>query len=307
MVAKSPAVLQAELEKLDERRAELNEQISEAEEERANYQKKADIACEEKKKLIEQRRKLPPVPEAEAQEAPVHQSKPRGRGKRSSDADEGLSAAVPAAKAPRGRGRLSEEHAPAGKATKSPASKSPAGKVASAGASSASVNFDAVAGTVVDGSIVVPSHEQALVANLDESLFWPTFMFREIRDKKLHEYRALEQPPGAPNTWRLGYLVSLNDECASGFDGFVLWKEEWGRRNSYSVELLALGYAEPRDDTALPKRLLEAMRTRIDTARATGVFTDLSEKAKASEQTYWKSLNFKGISGSKTLEWNISA
>ena len=101
--------------------------------------------------------------------------------------------------------------------------------------------------------------------------------------------------------------VMVKDLTIIKEDGFVLWKEEWGRRNSYSVELLALGYAEPRDDTALPKRLLEAMRTRIDTARATGVFTDLSEKAKASEQTYWKSLNFKGISGSKTLEWNISA
>ena len=99
---------------------------------------------------------------------------------------------------------------------------------------------DSQAGEVVEGSIVVPTLEAAMKANADPSLHFPTFMAQEFRHKKLVQH---ERSPGQPGSGtRLAFLVSCNAACESGADGFVMWSEEWGRRNAYDVELLCLGY-----------------------------------------------------------------
>ena len=326
------AALSEQLVKAEEKRLELQREAEEACAEKNRL-------IEEREKLMAKAAKEEKQAAAKAAAAAAKSSK--GRGKRPAD-KEPQADADPAAKVPRGREKAPTEEAqdeevaatkaprskdtkapapspkqksppvkaPKAPATKAPASKSPAAKKPTAAATSsapprgAPAGLDADAGSVIDGTIIVPTHAQALAANSDDGHFCPTFMTRVFRAKKLDAFAA-EAPvvPGSAGASRLAYLVSTNDACASGFDGFVLWREEWDKRKRYSVELLGLCYVGSETDTSLATKLLSAMVSRLCTGVG-DVTTELSERAKQSEISYWKALGFTGIPGSKTLTWS---
>ena len=265
--AMSAAQLAAELAAMDERRAALSEQILAAEQERTALRAVADAIVRQKRPLIAERDGLVP---------------PEKKEKRSLTSR-------PAAAAKEARGGPREERSVDG------------------GRAQAAV--DASAGEVVDGSILVPTIEQALRANGDSSLFSATFMNTSFRESKLVEHRQSFEHTGRPveptsGGARYAYLVSVNPRRSSGYDGFVLWREEWGRRDAYDVMLLGLSYAEEDaspGDTSLARRLLDAMFSRLDHSRLQTVRTEVSEKATMTVSAYWRSLGFIGIRGSSIL------
>ena len=134
-------------------------------------------------------------------------------------------------------------------------------------------------------------------------------MNTSFRESKLVEHRQSFEHTGRPveptsGGARYAYLVSVNPRRASGYDGFVLWREEWGRRDAYDVMLLGLSYAEEDaspGDTSLARRLLDAMFSRLDHSRLQTVRTEVSEKATMTVSAYWRSLGFIGIRGSSIL------
>ena len=124
-------------------------------------------------------------------------------------------------------------------------------------------------------------------------------MMPEFREKKIREH---EKSPGRPGEApRLNFLISVDTTRPSGADGFVLWREEWGRRNTYDVELLCLSYAGSADNLSLPQKLLKEMCTKLDQMRECQIRTDLSEKANKAEYAAWKELGFVGFPGAKSV------
>ena len=265
-MAMSAAQMAAELAAMDERRAALSEQIVAAERERTALRHEADALVRQKRPLLAEREALAPVERREKKQSVAER---------------------PAAAAKEARG-------------------------VDGGREQAAV--DASAGEVIDGSILVPTIEQALRANGDATMFSATFMTASFRESKLVEHRRSfeytgrpEAPPpaGTSGGARYAYLVSVNPRRASGYDGFVLWREEWGRRDAYDVQLLGLSYAlddkGPKNDTTLARRLLDAMLSRLDATRACHVRTEISEKATMTVFAFWRSLGFIGIRGSPIL------
>lgn len=313
MATKTAAKLQAELDKIDDKRKNLNARISTFEQERVALMEEGDRLVQEKQPLVDERRQL----QRSLEEEPPTK-KQRGRPRQEATAAAPASASEPndvntaaAGKAAAGKGK-----ATAGKAVAAVASKAGDGKPAAAAgkgaagkatagkaATSAPPTAAAAAGSsTADGSIVPPTDDEALAANADVSLYFPTFMNRQFRESRLLEHA---KSPGTKGKGKLlSCLVSRNASRESGVDGFIMWIEEWGRRNSYDVELLGLGYASPVDDptdSRLAQRLISRMFAQLDATKSSDVRTGLSEKAKPSEHQYWNGLGFHGIAGGSCL------
>ena len=304
---KSVEALKKELEKLDQKRAELKQQIDTAELERSSFQQEADRAMQEKAALKREREEVlaqsehslqPPVkkrgrpPKVQAQPE-EQQPMPPSSGAGTSSAEVSSSKAASKAASKPAATAVAKASAASGKAAKATAAAPP------------STAADSDVGAVVNGKITVPSVDDALKASDDMTLDWKTehTLNQKFRAQYLEKHRSNPGTKGSGE--RLGYLVARNDKRPSGADGFVMWKEVWGRRDAYDVELLGLSYlaneSDPEDNT-LAKKLLGAMIARLDTNKGGTISSKVSEKSTTAQFNYWKTLGFNSISGGVQIQ-----
>jgi hypothetical protein len=332
MAASRVAALEAEIARIDAARAKLIRRITTHEEQRSSLQQDADAANSEKQPLLAERRQLlasPESPEAQpaAKKARTAKQPPsalpsqaptmpkRGPGRQSKDrlageaaAAEAAAAAAEAAEPAAAPAAATGSVAGGGKKAKATAPAAERGRPApkptapSQADSTADSTADSAAGTVVHGSIVVPSVAQALAASSDEDLFCPTFMLPPFREKELCKHEAA---PGSDGS--LAYLVSLNAARESGVDGFIMWKVHRGRRNLCDVELLCLSYLRAdEDDKAMAVTMLDGMLAWLAKNKTGGAIRNrLSEKARKWEHGYWKSLGFRGVAGADDVSRDL--
>lgn len=227
------SAVREELARLDAHVADLKSQISTVEMEQKELQQKVDKLVSDRKPLEEERQKLAAV-------APSN---------------------LPPAKRARGRPPKTRDPTPTSASPESSpkpaqAIKPPPKKAKASGN-----------GSTPSGGIYVPSETEAMDACGDESLYCPVFLFPERRKALLSKHIAAPcANPGELGAKRLQYLASRDPSRASGYDGFIMFEEEWGRRNAYSVTLAQLSY--PKGKLEVANALLAAMQSRLDPSKS---------------------------------------
>lgn len=289
--------VKAELARIDQQRSLLLKQLEALEKEAIVSQNEAQSAWSEAEPLRKQAKAL--------------KEKFEKKRKQDKAADKSSAAASssdePPAKKKRGSKAADDEPArgkakESGKAPKPPAvassrnSSSKSTASSDAAASGGSKSTAAPVGKFVDG-IGIPSHELALKAAGDEALQHLTFKFPQYRVELVAKAHAAK--PVGPNETgeQLSYLMASAGGDANEYEGFIVYKEVWGKRGKYDVELeqLSFPYGE---NLAVAKKLLDAMISRLKGEGTISV--KLAEKVKPEKMKIWEDLQFHGYAGSDT-------
>ena len=148
--------------------------------------------------------------------------------------------------------------------------------------------------------ISVPSKDADVdVGVMADGLFTATSLLPDFRTAMIAKARKERPPvPGKAGETRTAYLISC--DASKKINGFVMWREEWGRRNGYDVELHQLSYPVGHEEVGTA--LLEAMIKRLHPDRSGTIKTKLSEKVSSKFVAIWKTFGFSGIQGSDTYE-----
>ena len=151
--------------------------------------------------------------------------------------------------------------------------------------------------------IGVPSFEEALTAAGSEALQTITYKHASYRVKDLQRAQAAEAAvPGLAGQQRLRYLLAKVSGTAAPV-GFVLWREEWGKRGSYLVQVEQLSFQGP--ELKVAHQLLEAMLDRLEKGKIGRMETKLPEKPSlaAPLAKVWEQLGFSGAVDSMWLSF----
>jgi hypothetical protein len=144
----------------------------------------------------------------------------------------------------------------------------------------------------------VATHAEAAIAAESTALFTPTLLLPAFRMKEVAKAKGQPAPtPGKPGEVRVNYLLSTG--ASREVNGFIMYKEMWGKRSSHSVDVLQLSYT--LGEHSLGRSLLDGMVARLDHSRSPSVTTKLSEKVSHDVVGTWRTLGFTGIPGGDTF------
>ena len=146
---------------------------------------------------------------------------------------------------------------------------------------------------MTDG-IYSPSLAEAEDAALDDALDGPCFLFK---NQRLHQIRKFKtELVGGPHRRgeKLSFLVARGPQRGSRPKGFAMFKEQWDRRGSYTVELLWLGVDQAGADAhTIEEKMLNEVISRLDYSHpGAHIKARGREKPKATEKEHWKRLGF---------------
>ena len=175
--------------------------------------------------------------------------------------------------------------------------------------------------------------------------YTPSCFLAPFRESALSEERQRARPAvtGKEGESRLAFLISRSSREARGYNGFIMWRaeptrtptacpplpvcgpcavhhgdrwplcvccgrwrESWGRRAAYKVELLYLSYKAAEGgggETAIGTQLLDAMVPRLLNCRPPHqIVAKLPAKVPAELLREWAALRFHGMHGSDILQ-----